>query len=132
MVSHDNYDNSILKSLQRISNSLEKIEKKIPNKPIKTENENRESLGLPRIDDEEFLKRIVDGEDTLPSDIPVKEETSTNLTEDIFEMFEASTGITEEMVIDYRPCTKFYCGVDIPNAIVVELRDKSQLIYIPK
>lgn len=31
MAQHDNYDNNILKALQRIANSLEKIEKKMDN-----------------------------------------------------------------------------------------------------
>ena len=34
MASHDNYDKDVLKALQRIANSLEKIEKKMPDKPM--------------------------------------------------------------------------------------------------
>ena len=33
MASHDNYDKDVLKALQRIANSLEKIERKLPNIP---------------------------------------------------------------------------------------------------
>lgn len=67
MANHDNYDKDILKALQKIANSLEKIEKKMPDRP-QTMNELRESIGLPRINnDEEFLRRIVNGEDTLPN-----------------------------------------------------------------
>ena len=40
MASHDNYDKDVLKALQRIANSIEKIEKKIPVKA--TENKIRE------------------------------------------------------------------------------------------
>lgn len=36
MAQHDNYDKDVLKALQRIASSLEKIEKKMPVKP--TEN----------------------------------------------------------------------------------------------
>ena len=42
MASHDNYDKDVLKALQRIANSLEKIEKKMPVKA--TENMNIELL----------------------------------------------------------------------------------------
>lgn len=55
MASHDNYDKDVLKALQRIANSLEKIEKKMPVKPIKTMNELRESSGLSKVDDNSVL-----------------------------------------------------------------------------
>lgn len=51
MATHDRYDADILKALQRIATSLDKIEKKMPDKP-QTMNELRESMGLPRIDDD--------------------------------------------------------------------------------
>ena len=50
MATHDRYDADILKALQRIATSLDKIEKKMSDKP-QTMNELRESIGLPRIDD---------------------------------------------------------------------------------
>ena len=46
MAMHDIYDRDILKQLTRIANSLEKIEKKLPESPILTENEIREKIGL--------------------------------------------------------------------------------------
>lgn len=49
MATHDRYDADILKALQRIATSLDKIEKKMSDKP-QTMNELRESMGLPRID----------------------------------------------------------------------------------
>ena len=45
MAQHDRYDNDILKALQRIASSLDKIEKKMPNIPM-TQNELREKMGL--------------------------------------------------------------------------------------
>ena len=48
---HDRYDNDILKTLQRIATSLDKIEKKIPDKS-QTPNDLRESMGLPRIEND--------------------------------------------------------------------------------
>ena len=51
MATHDRYDADILKALQRIATSLDKIEKKMPDKP-QTMNELRESMGLPRIEDD--------------------------------------------------------------------------------
>ena len=51
MANHDKYDTDILKALQRIASSLEKIEKKMPDRP-QTMNELRESIGLPRIEND--------------------------------------------------------------------------------
>lgn len=50
MANHDRYEMDILKSLQRIATSLDRIEKKMPDKPM-TMNELREKFGLPRIND---------------------------------------------------------------------------------
>lgn len=47
MATHDRYDNDILKQLTRIANSLEKIERKLPEQPILlASNEMREEIGL--------------------------------------------------------------------------------------
>ena len=51
MASNDNYDKDILKALQRIATSLDKIEKKMSDKP-QTPNDLRESMGLPRIEND--------------------------------------------------------------------------------
>ena len=51
MANHDNYDNDILKALQKIANSLDRIEKKMTNKP-QTMNDLRESMSLPRIEND--------------------------------------------------------------------------------
>ena len=51
MASHDNYDKDILKALKRIATSLDKIEKKMSDKPH-TPNELRESIGLPSIEND--------------------------------------------------------------------------------
>ena len=51
MASHDNYDKDILKALQHIATSLDKIEKKMSDKP-QTPNDLRESMGLPRIEND--------------------------------------------------------------------------------
>ena len=45
MAQHDKYDTDILKALQRIASSLDKIEKKMPDKPM-TPNELRKKMGL--------------------------------------------------------------------------------------
>lgn len=49
MATHDRYDTDILKALQRIATSLDKIEKKMTDKP-QTMNEIRESIGSPMIE----------------------------------------------------------------------------------
>ena len=51
MANHDRYEVDISKTLQRIATSLDKIEKKIPDKP-QTPNDLRESMGLPRIEND--------------------------------------------------------------------------------
>ena len=51
MANHDRYEVDILKTLQRIATSLDKIEKKMPDKP-QTPNDLRESMGLPRIEND--------------------------------------------------------------------------------
>ena len=45
MAQHDGYDIDILKVLQRIATSLDKIEKKMPDKPM-TPNELREEIKM--------------------------------------------------------------------------------------
>ena len=54
MAKHDNYNKDILKALQRIANSLDKIEKKMSDKP-QTMNDLRESMGLPIIENGGFI-----------------------------------------------------------------------------
>ena len=49
MAKHDNYEKDILKTLKSIASSLDKIEKKMPDKP-QTMNDLRESMGLPIIE----------------------------------------------------------------------------------
>lgn len=51
MATHDRYEDDILKTLKRIATSLDKIEKKMPNKP-QSINDLRESMGLPRIEND--------------------------------------------------------------------------------
>ena len=51
MANHDRYEVDILKTLQRIATSLDKIEKKMPDKP-QTPNDLREFMGLPRIEND--------------------------------------------------------------------------------
>ena len=57
MATHDRYEVDILKTLQRIATSLDKIEKKMLDKPQMfdkplTLNDLRESMGLPRIEND--------------------------------------------------------------------------------
>ena len=54
MASHDNYNKDILKALQKIANSLDRIEKKMTNKP-QTMDDLRESMSLPRIENEGLI-----------------------------------------------------------------------------
>ena len=51
MAKHDRYEVDIWKTLQRIATSLDKIEKKMLDKP-QTINDLRESMGLPRIEND--------------------------------------------------------------------------------
>ena len=57
MATHDRYEDDILKTLKRIATSLDKIEKKMLDKPQmfdkpQTPNDLRESMGLPRIEND--------------------------------------------------------------------------------
>lgn len=51
---------------------------------------------------------------------------------DIFREFKKETGIPDDSILDYRPCTPPYYEVEIPNAIYVELKNGGRLVYIPK
>lgn len=54
---------------------------------------------------------------------------------EIFSMLQQETGLSNDAVVDYRPCTPFYTGYDIPkipDAITVKLKGNGTLIYIPK
>ena len=48
---------------------------------------------------------------------------------EIYEQFLRVSGISEEDVIDYRYCTKFYTGIYIQNAITIQLRNGKTIIY---
>lgn len=48
----------------------------------------------------------------------------------IFQEFLQKTEISEEQIVDYRPCIEFYGVPKIPNAIVMQLKNKGKLIYI--
>ena len=52
MATHDRYEDDILKTLKRIATSLDKIAKKMPDKP-QSINDIRESMGLPRIENDD-------------------------------------------------------------------------------
>ena len=52
---------------------------------------------------------------------------------DIFREFKESTGISEDLIADYRPAQRPYFEVDTTVAgIIVWLKDGSRIIYIPK
>lgn len=48
---------------------------------------------------------------------------------EIYEQFLRVSGISEDDIVDYRYCTKFYAGIYIPNAITVQLRSGKSIIY---
>lgn len=54
MANHDNYDKNILKALQKIANSLDRIEKKMPDKSP-TSVELKESIDHPMIENESSI-----------------------------------------------------------------------------
>lgn len=52
---------------------------------------------------------------------------------EIFELLKETTGITEDKVIDYRPCRNFYNVLGIPNipdALMVTVNN-GIMLYIP-
>lgn len=52
---------------------------------------------------------------------------------DVFNEFIESTGISRDVIGDYRPAERTYVGFDIPAvAIIVWLKDGNEIIYIPK
>lgn len=48
---------------------------------------------------------------------------------EIYEQFLRVSGISEEDIVDYRYCTELYAGIDIPNAITIQLRSGKSIIY---
>lgn len=50
---------------------------------------------------------------------------------DIFNEFKEATGISEECVAEYRPCTKAYAGVQVERAICIYLKSGQRLIFQP-
>lgn len=58
----------------------------------------------------------------------MKNETKTY--GEIFKEFKESVGNIE--ISDYRPCGPPYCGVYIPNSIIVWLKNGSTIIYTTK
>lgn len=48
---------------------------------------------------------------------------------DIFNEFKEATGISEDCLVDYRPCAKRYADVDINGAICIQLKGGQKLIY---
>lgn len=51
---------------------------------------------------------------------------------EIYNKFLKSTKIDRELISDYRPCIPLFAPTEIDNAIVVWLKDDSQIIYIGK
>lgn len=51
----------------------------------------------------------------------------------IYDQFKENTGISSDMIIDWRPAANFYTdlGVDIKNAIVIQLWSGGWIIYTP-
>ena len=52
---------------------------------------------------------------------------------EIYEQFIEKTAINSDMIVDWRPAANFYTdiGVDIRNAIVVQLKSGGWIIYTP-
>lgn len=48
---------------------------------------------------------------------------------EIYEQFLKVSGLSEEDIVDYRYCTNFYEGIDIPNAITIQMKDGKTIIY---
>lgn len=50
---------------------------------------------------------------------------------EIYEQFKRVSKLTDEDIVDYRPCTEFYAGVNMPNSIIVELKNNNpkHIIY---
>ena len=48
---------------------------------------------------------------------------------EIYEQFLQVSGIPEKDIVDYRYCTKFYEGMDITDAITIQLRNGKSIIY---
>lgn len=52
---------------------------------------------------------------------------------EIFYQFKWKTGISDDMILDWRPASSFYTdlGINIRRAIVIDLRDGGRIIYTP-
>ncbi len=48
---------------------------------------------------------------------------------EIYEQFLRVSGLAKEDIVDYRYCTKLYAGIDIPNALTIELKGGKIIIY---
>ena len=51
---------------------------------------------------------------------------------DIYKEFKNVTNTPEVMIDDYRPCVEMYDVPNIPNAIVIWLKNGAKIIYISK
>ncbi|MCM1327750.1 MAG: hypothetical protein NC243_11305 [Lachnoclostridium sp.] len=49
---------------------------------------------------------------------------------EIYKEFLEKTGIEPNKIDDYRPCKELYGVPDIPQAVVVWLKDNTRIIYI--
>lgn len=49
---------------------------------------------------------------------------------EIFEQFLSVSEISKDDVVDYRFCTKLYAGMNIPNSIIIQLKDKHEYRHI--
>lgn len=52
---------------------------------------------------------------------------------EIYEQFISKAGISEDMILDWRPASSFYTeiGVNIRRAIDIQLRGGGRIIYTP-
>ena len=48
---------------------------------------------------------------------------------EIYNKFLKSTKIDRELISDYRPCIPLFAPSEIDNAIIVRLKDGTQIIY---
>lgn len=51
---------------------------------------------------------------------------------DIFKEFGKESGMPHEYISDWRPCTPPFYDLEIPNTIVIWLKNAGKILYTPK
>lgn len=87
---------------------------------------------LVRILDEEYLQKLKSEYEKEKNQANKNQRDESIKDKDIYEDFIMKTGIDRNLILDYRLCCNLYGVPKIQNAIVIELKNGTELIYMYK